>query len=185
VWNYRKYARWRLALVPLVVSLLTTLAGVWIAARVNAGILKPFLGVFFIALAAYFMVFSKRIHVRANLPTAVGGSAFAGLTGGIFSINGPPMVLYFLSVTRSIQEYMGTLQFFFLFNSAYTVAARWAAGLMRASLLPYAAGGCAAMAVGLFIGGKIAGRINGEMVKRVVYIVIAGAGVSITLGSLL
>jgi uncharacterized membrane protein YfcA len=183
--QYRKHIQWKLLPAPVIFSSLSTFASVYLAAHIDAALLKPFLGVFFILLAAYFIIFSSRIHLRPNLPLAAGLSLLAGFTGGLFSINGPPLVIYFINVTPSLAAYLGTLQAFFTVNGLYTTGLRIANGLFSTRLVPFVAAGMLACLAGLFFGTKLATRVNPNVVKRIVYAIIIVSGIEMLVTGLL
>ena len=86
------------------------------------------------------------------------------------------MVIYFLSITKSKEEYLGTLQTFFVFTSVYNTIVRIIKGIITVEVVPYWLCGFIGMQIGLIIGGKLLKKIDGEKLKKIVYAVIGCAG---------
>jgi hypothetical protein len=146
--------------------------------------MKEVLGIFLIVLAIYMIVFRNKMKVQANLKTMLVCGGISGLCDGMFSIGGPLMVLYFLGITKSKEEYLGTIQTFFMICAIYNLALRTYRGLFTVDLLGYALLGTAAIFVGLSIGNKVVDRINDQVMQKVVCVMIGISGLVTFLTSL-
>lgn len=62
----------------------------------------------------------------------------SGVCDGLFGIGGPLMVLFFLALTNSKDEYLGTISLFFLIVCSYNLIFRIVHGIFTLQLLPYA-----------------------------------------------
>ena len=182
--NYRKHIRWRLVFLPICCYLLWSTLAIWISTRVDLGRLKLVFGILMIVLSIYFMFVSKKVKVSGNLLTAIVCSSASGLLSGLFGMGGPTMAIYYLAVTKSKEEYLGTMNMVFAFAMIYQLVARIVAGILTLDLLPVLAVGIVGILVGQFIGKKIVDRIDGEKLKKIVYVFLAISGVITTINAL-
>ena len=174
--RYKRYAVPKLVIVPAVIYLAASTAAIRLSMHLNLTALKMAFGFVLIALAVYFMLFSGKIQVKGSFLTALVCCAIAGFLGGFFGIGGPTLAIYFLSVTKEKEEYLGTLNLLFVLTNTYQVVFRAFSGLITAACVPYLIIGTAAILIGSFLGGRVVGRINGDTMKKVIYIFLAFAG---------
>lgn len=175
-WKFRSKIRVKLALFPTLVYLVFSAICIRIAANVNLDAAKAVFGVFLILLAAYFNFVAGSFKLKANYLTAFVCAAISGVTGGMFGIGGPFLVLYFLAVTDDKEEYLGTINFVFVITETYSVIMRCINGLLTIDLAPVLAAGLIMVTVGRVLGGKVIDRIDGEKMKKVIYLMLAVAG---------
>ena len=117
--KYRRHINWKLLWWPLVANSVFSLAGIWFQDAGTETLLRRILGITLVVLSIYFIFFSSRLVIRANLWTGLAAGAISGVCGGLMSIGGPPMVAYYLAATRSKEEYAATLQTYFIFSTVY------------------------------------------------------------------
>lgn len=133
-------------------------------------------GAFLIALAAYFLLFAKRVKLdQPGLAAGLVCSAFSGCCAGAFTIGGPMMALYFVAIARSKETYVGNMQFLFFTTNLINFTMRTVRGYFSAALLPMAGLGMACILLGLWIGTRLSRKMSGDVARQVVYI---GVGVS-------
>lgn len=174
--KYRKSINLRLVLAPAIISFAVSTLAIYIGANLELNVMKIIFSLFLIALALYFIFFSDRIRLQANLPTVLICATLAGAANGLFGIGGPPMALYFLTVTREKEEYIGTTQTYFLLTSAYTTVIRILSGVFDRELLLLGVPGILAILLGSYIGMRIVDRISHEKMKRVIYLFLIASG---------
>lgn len=180
---YRKHIAWKRIPVPLVINFVFTIGAI----RLLKGTMSfPYwhnlLGVVFILLSLYMYFWQHKIHIRPTFGTALLLSGAGGILGGLFGVGGPPLVLYYLATTKSKEEYLGTTQMFFLFNNMYDFGGRLTSGMVTPEILQYAFMSVWTVLLGLGIGRKIFQRIDGEMLKKIVYAVMFFDGWYMLLG---
>ncbi len=88
------------------------------------------------------------------------------------------MVLYFLNQTTTQEEYLGTIQCFFVVNSIYLAIFRFVNGILNVTHIPYILLGMFGIFFGLQIANKIVHKIDGPKLKQLTYIMIGIAGIS-------
>ena len=87
------------------------------------------------------------------------------------------MVLYFMSMTDSTHEYLGTSQMFFMINSIYNTAFRFYRGILQPVHLIYIGVGIWGILSGVFIANKIVDRLNANAMRKLIYIMLGISGV--------
>lgn len=174
--KYRKYTNLKLVIAPAAISFLVSTICIYYSTRINLSAMKIVFSLFLIALAVYFIFFSERIKLRPNLKTVVICATLAGAANGLFGIGGPPMALYFLTVTGKKEEYIGTTQTYFLLTSVYSTVVRIMGGILDGKLLLTALPGILAVLLGGRIGALVVDKISHEKMKQVIYIALAAAG---------
>ena len=87
------------------------------------------------------------------------------------------MALYFLTVTKDKETYIGTTQTYFLLTSAYTTMIRIFSGIFDRELLMMAVPGIAAILLGEYIGIRVVDRISHQKIKKVIYLFLIVSGV--------
>lgn len=174
--RYRKSIRMGLVFPPAIISFAVSTLAIFIGANLELNVMKVIFSLFLIALALYFIFFSDKIQIQANPPTVLICASLAGVANGLFGIGGPPMALYFLTVTREKEEYVGTTQMYFLLTSAYTTVIRILSGVFDRQLLLMGLPGILAILLGSYIGMRIVDRISHEKMKRVIYLFLIASG---------
>ena len=175
-WQYRKHIDWKLVFVPAVIYLVTSSISIRAAATLELGWLKAVFGILLILLAVYFSFFSSKIHIEANFKTALICAGLSGVTGGLFGIGGPLMVLYYLAVTDNTKTYLGTINILFLITELYNSIIRYYNGLIRTDMWQVVICGFVAIIIGQFFGTKAAGKLNPATVKKSIYVMLAVSG---------
>lgn len=176
LFGYRKEANFKCIRLPLLCYFPCFFLFLNMAARMDTSFLKPALGIFLFLLAVYLFRFSGKIAIKSSGKSAFICAALAAAGDAFFAIGGPPMVIYFLSITNGTREYLGTQQAFFVGCCIYGVVMRMIKGQITTSMLPLLAGGTAALLAGLLAGSAVINRIDGAVLKKLVYGFIGIAG---------
>lgn len=182
--RYRKHINKSIILLPAVFFIIASTMGIYWASHLDTRIMKEILGGFLIVLAIYMIAFRSKITLRPTLMTMFACGFISGLCDGLFSIGGPLMVLYFLAIAKSKEEYLGTIQTFFGICATWNLALRTYRGLFTVDLLSYALIGMVAIFLGMRIGNKVVDRINDQMMQKIVCVMIGISG-AVTLSTTL
>ena len=168
---------WKKLLPILLTFLLVSFFAVELVRLVDSRSLKHVLGVVLIFISIYFFVFSDRIHIRPTVPVQIGLGSLSGLMGGLFAMQGPPAVIYFISSTYDKEEYIALTQWYFLVGNTMMTLFRARAGLVTATVLESWAIALPAVVLGLYLGSKLFKRIRIRLLRKVVYAFLAVSGV--------
>lgn len=184
VYRYRKNVNIRKIIIPAVLYLTISSISIIFAKFINQNVMKMILGIFLIVLAIYFLFFNnKTIEPKGML--SITCIIISGMCDGLFGIGGPLMVIYFLTKTSSKEEYLGTIQCFFLVNTVYTTIFRIVNSIITISLLPVIAFGMIGIILGVIVANRIIDKLDGELLKNLTYILIALCGISNVVTTLL
>lgn len=175
--KYRKFTNLKLVIAPAAISFFVSTICIYYSTRIDLSSTKILFSLFLIALAIYFIFFSEKIRLKSNPKTVVICATLAGAANGLFGIGGPPMALYFLTVTTKKEEYIGTTQTYFLLTSVYSTVVRIMGGILDGQLLLTALPGILAVLLGGRIGTQVVDKISHKKMKQVIYIALATAGV--------
>lgn len=177
-WKYRRYIKLRDVIVPSLFYLLVSTVLIWYAPGFDFHIISIVYAVFMIVLAVYMLFFSARLKIKANVVSALLCSGVSGAGSGLFGIGGPPMTLYYMALYGGDKyHYLGTLQCFFWITGLANNITRLSNGLLSKDVLLLIIPGFLGQAIGVWIGGRIVGKISQNAFKYVVYGFLAVSGV--------
>ena len=176
VYKYRKHVNGRLCLKPWLFYFPIFYASLSVAVKIDTSFLKPVLGLFLVVLSVYCVCFSEKIHIRASTGSALVCGGISGIADAFFSIGGPPIVLYFLATTEEKEEYLGSIQLFFMISNVIGTCMRISKGLITRELLPYMAVGIVMLLAGRSIGSQFVERMDQARMKKLIYGFVGVAG---------
>ncbi len=89
---------------------------------------------------------------------------------GLFSVGGPPVVLYMSNTTNNNQEYFAGIQFYFCATNILSTLTRVLNGIIDLNILIYALLGFSGCILGDCIGRLLFNKLNGDKLKKIIYI---------------
>lgn len=173
---HRTRVRWRVIWPPLLIYPISNALVIRLAARTPDAAVYRLLGAALILLSLYFLLLKKRVHIRATPLSGLIAGGLGGALNGLFSMGGPPMVLYFLAATRDEGEYIACAQAYFTLSNAMTLLIRAAGGQLTVQVFAYYAIALAALVPVGWLGERLRGRMEGETLRRTVYALMAVSG---------
>lgn len=175
--QYRQYIAWRKLLIPSICFCVISAVIITIAAGQADSLMKRLLGGALILLSMYFLFLGKNMKIHATPAAGVAAGSLSGLLSGLFSIGGPPMVVYLLAGTDSKEEYLATIQAYFTVTNLFTLAVRAMNGMVTKTVFSYAALGLVGIALGVFLGRKVFRKLDANRLRFIVYLFMAASGV--------
>ena len=175
--TYIKRIKWRNVLLPAVPYIAICSAAIGISGSFDQALMKKVFGGFLILLAAYYLFFDRREKKELSTARTLIYILISAVCDALFGIGGPLMVLYFLHVTESKEEYLGTAAAFFLINGVWNTAVRLVSGILTAGQLPYIAAGIAAILAGVSVAHRLADRLDEAVLRKITYIMIGLTGI--------
>lgn len=162
--------------------LLPTVAGIpmglWLLTSSHQRLVKGLLAAVIIMFAAYSLAARRRLELRSDSRGWLLACGFcAGVLGGAYGMNGPPLVIYGSLRRWPAQQFRATLQAYFLPASIIGMAGYWMAGLWTRPVTHYYLLGLPAALPAVLLGRGINHRLSGAAFLRWVYVGLAGIGV--------
>ncbi|MBQ0066028.1 MAG: sulfite exporter TauE/SafE family protein [Firmicutes bacterium] len=175
--TYKKYIKFKKILPVCVIYIFICSIGIQYSTMVDQALMKKVFGIFLVLLSIYNLFIAK--HTKADKLSLLTSFVFiviSALCDAFFGIGGPLMVIYFMTQTKAKEEYLGTITTFFLINGVFNTILRVINGILVMEYVPVIACGVLGIVSGAFIGKKIVNLLNGEMLKKVVYVTIGLSG---------
>lgn len=171
-----RFINWRTLLPILGIFLVVSFFAVQFVAITSDSVLKKILGVMLILASVYFFFFSERIKLRPTIPVQFSMGTLSGIMGGLFGMQGPPAVLYFLASTKTKEHYIALTQSYFLIGNAFMTFYRARNGFLTSDVGIAWCYGLAAIFFGGWVGAKVFERMSIHVLRKVVYSYMALSG---------
>jgi uncharacterized protein len=140
--------------IPLGVVLLTS---------AHQQAVKAALAIVIMSFSGYFLLGRKPIELRSDSRAWLLGCGFAaGVLGGAYGMNGPPLVIYGAMRRWSPQHFRATLQGYFLPASVVAMAGYWFAGVWIPAVTHYYVVSLLVVLPGIYLGRFINHRLRGD-----------------------
>jgi hypothetical protein len=170
---HTRSAGWLLAAtlpgIPLGILLLTS---------VHQHLVKAILAVFILAFSGYFLLGKKPPELPHDSRGWLFGCGFlAGILGGAYGMNGPPLVIYGAMRRWSPQHFRATLQGYFFPASLIAMAAYWFSGLWIPAVTHYYLISLPAALPAIFIGRVLNHRLRGDAFLKYIHAALVCVGV--------
>lgn len=163
---------------------LATAAGVPLGLRLliacPEALVKGCLGLLILLFALYCLAGWMRLQLHRDSQAWLLFCGFvAGILGGAYGMNGPPLVIYGSLRGWSAQHFRATLQAYFLPASMLGLCGYWAAGLWTPVVTRDYLLCLPAIPPAVLVGRVINRRLQTAAFSRYVYIALAGVGLSL------
>jgi uncharacterized membrane protein YfcA len=134
-------------------------------------VVKGGLGLIIIGFAIYSLIGRTPLELKddSRLWLLVCGFC-AGVLGGAYGMNGPPLAIYGSMRRWSAQHFRATLQGYFLPASIIGMAGYWLAGLWTSAVTRYYLLSLPVTLLGIFLGRAINHRLHGDSFLKYVYL---------------
>lgn len=173
----RGNVRWKLVIPTMAASLVTVPIAVRFSAVAPEALVRSLLGAALILLSIYFLFFAGKIRLRPSVPAGLAAGSLSGVLGGMFSMGGPPIVLYLVQAVADKTVYFATLQAHFSVTNLYTSATRAVNGMITGKVLVWFAVAVMGSLLGNHVGGKLFAKLDSVRLKRLVYLGMIVSGV--------
>ena len=168
---------WRKLLPILLTFLVISWLAVQLVAVAGDDFLKKLLGAVLILASVWFYFLNDRVAVPSSIPVQIGMGTLSGFMGGLFGMQGPPAVLYFLASAKDKDEYMALAQAYFLIGNVLMTIYRARRGYLTAEVGIGWCFGVIAVLIGVWIGGVVFRRISSQTLRKLVYAYMAISGI--------
>jgi len=132
---------------------------------------KAALGVIILAFSVYSLIGRTPLELKRDSRGWLLACGFcAGILGGAYGMNGPPLVIYGAMRRWSAPHFRATLQGYFLPASIIGMGGYWLAGLWTAAVTHYFLVSLPVTLLGVFLGRAINHRLHGEAFLKYIYL---------------
>jgi uncharacterized protein len=152
--------------------------GLWLLTAGNHRVVKAVLAVIIMAFSAYALIGRRPPELHNDSRGWLLGCGFcAGVLGGAYGMNGPPLAIYGAMRRWSAQHFRATLQGYFLPASLIGMGGYWLAGLWVPVVTHYYLLSLVLVLPAIRIGRMVNHRLRGEAFLRYVHVglVLTGA----------
>jgi uncharacterized protein len=174
---YARSAAWLVGATLLGIPL-----GIWLLTHGNERLIKATLAGVLIAFSGYSLLARTPPHLTRDRPAWLVGFGFlAGVLGGAYGMNGPPLVIYGSLRRWSAQHFRATLQAYFLPASLVGVGWYWADGLLGRAVFRYYLLCLPGAVVAILLGRAINRRLRGRTFLIYIHLGLIGIGIVLLL----
>jgi uncharacterized protein len=139
---------------------------------------KIALAIFIVAFSVYSLLGRRPPELKTDSKAWLLGCGFAaGVIGGAYGMNGPPLVIYGAMRRWSAQHFRATLQAYFLPASVVGMFGYWLAGLWVPAVTHYYLLCLPVLLPAVWLGRVVNHRLHGDAFLKYVYVGLAGIGV--------
>jgi uncharacterized membrane protein YfcA len=156
-------------------TLLGIPVGLMLLTSSHQQVVKIALAIFILLFSAYSLIGSKPPELKTDSRGWLLGCGFcAGVLGGAYGMNGPPLVIYGAMRRWSAQHFRATLQGYFLPASIVGMGGYWLAGLWVPAVTHYFLLCLPVLWPAIWLGRVVNHRMHGESFLRYVYFGLMG-----------
>jgi len=144
----------------------------------HQSIVKAALGAIIVTFAVFSLLGRAPMKLERDQPGWLLACGFsAGVLGGAYGMNGPPLVVYGTLRRWNVQHFRATLQAYFLPASLLAMVGYWLAGLWVPAVTRDYLLSLPVMLPAVFLGRAINRRLHGDVFLRLIYVGLAAIGV--------
>ncbi len=167
---------WKDTLVLLISSLAGLPLGLLLLTVLPETVVRTILGLILIGFGIYNLL-GVKLPVLERPVLAVPFGFLAGILGGAYNANGPPIVIYGVMRGWKKEAFRASLQGFFFVSSVMIVAGHALSGFWSRQTMTAFFASLPAVILAVFLGEKFAKKITQENFNRVIYTFLALMGV--------
>lgn len=175
-WKLRRNIIPGLVLPPAILYAVTSVACIRLLGSMDLRLMTIAFGVFLMLLGIYSLCTVKQAALRITPLITILCGLIAGVCGGLFSVGGPIMALYYLAATDSRESYLANTQANFAINNVTSLVTRILHGYYTFDLLPLTLLGIVGVISGQRVGLKLGDRLNAGQLRRAVYLYVIFSG---------
>lgn len=186
VWRYRKYLKWQKLALPFGIYIITAICSLFLSESLASNHLKLLLGTLLVVLSLYYSLMNIRSITIKNIPIYVMiiFALISGFFNGLFGIGGPLMALYFLTISDSKENYLASIQTFFLVDTFIMTTLRFSSGILDLSSIKFVLVGIIGAIIGTMLANRLVRHLNIKIMTLFIYVFIGVSGLYYLLTSL-
>jgi len=178
VWRYREAIQWKKLVTPFLIYISIAVCSLYGSEYLAAGHLKLLLGLLLIVLSLYYTLMNVRSIMIKTIPIYVMilFAVISGFFNGMFGIGGPLMALYFLTISDSKENYLASIQTFFLVDTILMTSLRFASGILNLGSLKFVLVGIIGAIIGTILANRLVKHLNIKVMTLSIYVFIGLSG---------
>ena len=180
-----KNVDWKNLIFPLLGSVVTNYFAITFVKGAENQLLTLLLGIALFCLSIYFFFFSNKIKIRATWYSGLIAGTISGVMSGLFSIGGPPVVIYYMQSQENTDEYLATISAYFVISGIISVGMKAFSGFITTNVLWGIAVGGLGMLVGSILAKFTREKLNPVVIRKSVYVVMMVSGLVNVITSLI
>ncbi|APU72216.1 sulfite export protein [Companilactobacillus crustorum] len=177
-WKYHKALKWKKLVAPFLIYIVMAVFSLHLSKFLAPGYLKILLGLLLIVLALYYTIMNFKSITIKSIPVYVMiiFALISGFFNGMFGIGGPLMALYFLTISDSKENYLASIQTFFLIDTIVITSLRFTSGILTTSNLKFVFVGFIGAILGTILANRLVSHLNIRIMEYFIYIFIGISG---------
>jgi uncharacterized membrane protein YfcA len=165
-------------LIPLVIgNLVGSIIGIHYLLNVQNSILLKILGVVILASSVIFYLIDKRFTLKPNLFVGLIAGCLSGLLSSLFSVGGPPIILYLTSIIKDKTQLRTTSLAFFFINGIMQVILIFTNKLATKEVLTLFLIFLPILIFANWIGHRIHHKTSEELFRKLVFAILLFSGI--------
>ena len=183
--KYLKYVSWKRILPILAAFLVMSALAVFMLEKLEGRTMRIILGLILILLSLYFCFFKEKLQ-KVIKPTSgwqIGSGVISGVMGGLFGMQGPPVVLYLINSEPDKNHYMGMIQTYAVLTNVIMLVTRACNGYLTTAVGTTYLYSITGLVVGVLAGNWAFKRLPDKLFAYIVYAYIGISGLVIFLTS--
>ena len=181
--KYIKYVSWKRLLTILAAFAVFSSLAIVLLDRIEGRTIRIILGVMLLLISLYFCFFKDMLQkvIRPTKGWLWGTGSVSGIMGGLFGMQGPPVVLYLITSEPDKDHYMGMIQTYAVLTNVIMVAVRAFNGYVTPAVGSAYLQGLLGLAIGVLLGNLAYRHIPNRLFTYLVYAYIGVSGMIIFL----
>lgn len=175
--THYKHVRWKQLLPMLIAFLIVSFVAIRYVSMAAESHLKILLGITLILMSLYFIFLDGKIKITPSNKLQISLGSLSGVMGGLFGMQGPPAVLYYIAAEKSKEGYLAMLQTYFLIGNIAMTIYRWNFGLLTNEVLHSWCYAVLGIPIGSLLGKWVFNRISAKTLRMIVYIYMIISGI--------
>jgi len=178
----RRFIQWRTTFVLLAGLAIGTVIGTYCLVSFGTKTLRRVFGAVVILFAIKILIWDND-EVRKQISSlwAPVSGFIGGCTGGMFGLNGPPLVLYLARRLTDRRIFRATLYGIFFIDACYRLILYSASGLIGMNVAKFALYLTPFLLVGLFLGSRLHAKINENIFRKAIASILVVTGLLLVL----
>ncbi|MCX8064885.1 MAG: sulfite exporter TauE/SafE family protein [Candidatus Hydrogenedentes bacterium] len=181
--------RWGRSLVLIIPSLFGVPLGLILLKGGNENLLNILLGLILIFHSCFLLFFESKLSIvqisnRMAFLFGIPTGFVAGVLGGAYNVNGPPVIIYTSLFEKEKMKFRSTLQLFFVANGFVIIGGHYFAGLITAEVWKLCFYGVPGLILGTILGVWLDRYITPERFSNIIVVSILTLGTVLILQSI-